>query len=378
MHVDKLQPLMAHQHRVRLGEPLPFGICDADGRLLLARGHVIRTQEQLESLVDRGSFVRQADLQDMASSIAAAKPTELPAMWHSGIDRVARLLVRTGATAQEFADALESAAGPTLALVARDPDLAIFQVVRRDDADVPQYASRQALHCAVAAHLAAERLQWDKDAIRSVVRAALTSNIAMAELQAALALQLTPPITLQREAIRCHPERSAQLLEAVGVTDTRWLDAVRTHHEASDGTGYPNGILQRNEIALLLRRADVFVAKLSQRATRQAIAADVAARQFFQAHPGDPMTAAMIKEFGLYPPGCAVRLKSGETGVVMRRGEGANRPVVVVLTDRNGDALLAPVRRDTAQDRHAVVAVVPSRTLKVRVTQETLVKIAMD
>ena len=41
--------------------------------------------------------------------------------------------------------------------------------------------------------------------------------------------------------------------------------------------------------------------------------------------------AALIKEFGLYPPGCAVRLKSGEVGMVMRRGETASTPVVAVL-----------------------------------------------
>ena len=46
----------------------------------------------------------------------------------------------------------------------------------------------------------------------------------------------------------------------------------------------------------------------------------MAARRLFAANPGSPMAAALIKEFGLYPPGCFVKLKSGETGVVVRYG----------------------------------------------------------
>jgi len=32
---------------------------------------------------------------------------------------------------------------------------------------------------------------------------------------------------------------------------------------------------------------------------------------------GHPMVAALVKEFGIYPPGCCVRLASGEVGLVV-------------------------------------------------------------
>ena len=38
----------------------------------------------------------------------------------------------------------------------------------------------------------------------------------------------------------------------------------------------------------------------------------------FMQDPGHPMTAALVKEFGIYPPGCYVRLVSGENGVALR------------------------------------------------------------
>ena len=86
------------------------------------------------------------------------------------------------------------------------------------------------------------------------------------------------------------------------------------------------------------------------------------------------MTAAIVKEFGLYPPGSTVRLKSGEYGIVMRRGEKANTPTVAAVTDCNGDALLRPARRDTTQPAYAVVATVPAKSLRVRVHTESLMR----
>jgi hypothetical protein len=306
---------------VTLGRPLPFGIRDADGRLLLARDRVIETAEQLEGLLARGTYVDGAELDDPAAKIAAARPEELPQLWTFNLEQMNRVL-RSKVDA-EFHSSLERAAQPVLALVRRDPDMAILQVVRQDDGPITQYASRHAVHAAVAGQLAARRLGWGEDTAESLFRAALTMNLSMAELQDKLSTQLTPLTSLQRQALQEHPERSAELLQTAGVTDVDWLAAVRSHHEKADGQGYP---------------------------------------------------AAIIKEFGIYPPGCAVRLKSGETGIVMRRGAQANAPVVAIVTDVNGDALLSPQKRDTAAAAYAVAAVLPAKALKVRVRMEALVK----
>ena len=183
---------------------------------------------------------------------------------------------------------------------------------------------------------------------------------------------------MQRAEINSHPERSARLLELAGVTDTDWLEAVRQHHEDETGGGYPLGLSQVNEIAQLVRCADTFTAKLSQRALRQPMLADKAARLQFQTSRGNVLTAALIKEFGLYPPGCVVRLKCGEIGMVMRRGEGVNTPIVAVLLDRFGDPLLSPGRRDTSRSGFAIVAVVPISGLRVRIGLERLIACAPD
>lgn len=84
------------------------------------------------------------------------------------------------------------------------------------------------------------------------------------------------------------------------------------------------------------------------------------------------MEAALIKEFGIYPPGSFVKLQSGETAVVLRRGQRADTPLVACLTSRAGDPLLDPLRRDTAQPGFGVVGPVPDRNVLVRVPSERL------
>jgi hypothetical protein len=366
----KLQPLAQYRHQVCIGQPLPFGVCDAEGRQLLARGQVIDSEQQYDALLERGAFVDRTEIDDTAVRITMARPEELPALWSSSIDRIGRVLCAS--VDADFPQALERAAQPVMALVARDPDLAIFAIVRNERAHTGGYASRHAVHAAIASTLAARRLAWDEAARRCIFRAALTMNLSLADLQNRLAMQVTPVTAAQREQIQSHPQRSVELLQAAGVTDREWLDAVLKHHVHAGGTGYPRGLSDVGEIALLLQRADVFTAKFSARHMRLALAPDVAARQTYAAYSGDPMVVALVDEFGIYPPGSAVRLKSGEMGVVVQRGEQAHTPRVAVLCNRRGEALATPLRRDTAQPEHAVAGAVSIAALKVRTTLERL------
>lgn len=368
------EPLSNHRHRFELGKPTPFGIYDVGGRLLLARGHHFESIEQLDKLIDRDATVDVREFEDKSRKIASARADQLPAYWEESMGEVGRLL--RAAPMGDFTQSLDHASRPLMALIERDPDLAILQAVRAESVQggPTAYASRHAVHTATAACLAATRLGWSVSERQCVLRTALTMNIAMAELQNRLVTQVSPVTTLQRAEIESHPERSAAMLEMAGVTDTDWLEAVRQHHEEDGGTGYPRRPPKVHAVARLVHCADTFTAKLSPRLRRQPILADAAARLQYQAGRGDAMTAALIKEFGIYPPGCAVRLKSGEVGMVMRRGESASAPRVAVLSDRVGDALMEPVHRDTSRPEYAITAVIPLAGLKVRVGLEKLIQ----
>jgi hypothetical protein len=354
-------PLASVKQRVQLGQPLPFGVRDADGTLLLARGHVVDNQPQLEALFARGALVDLTELLDAQTLARQAPREQLPRLWGEAIRRLGTAL--ESGTSASFAAALDDAGGPVAALVARDPDLAIFHVLRQSGNDDVAYGVKRSLQTAITTLLVARRLGWEDDDSTRGFKVALTMNLSMLELQGQLARQAAPPTPRQREELQTHPMRCLRLLERASVADGLWLKAVLQHHESEDGRGYPSGNSDVSDLASLVRRADVYTSKLSARSSREALAADIAGRQMFMQDPGHPMTAALVKEFGIYPPGCHVRLDSGELAVVVARGGSITTPMVACLTDPIGRPLPRPERVDTATRGRRVVSVVGERSV---------------
>lgn len=359
------------KHRLRVGAPLPFNVRDADRTLLLARGQQVDTESQLQALCERGALVDLSELISPRDEVLRAPREALPRLWGRCMDRVAQAL--QNATQPGFREALDEVATPVLALLQRDPDLAIFQILRHGANEDVAYGVRRSMQSAITAFLVAQRLAWEPEQIERAFKVALTMNISMLELQGQLARQRTPPTDAQRTLLATHPMRSVRILELAGVTDTAWLHAVLCHHEAEDGSGYPSGRSDVGDLASLARRADLYTSKLASRTTRDALAADVAGREMFMQDPGHPMTAALVKEFGIYPPGCHVRLASGELGVVVARGPTITSPVVACLTDAHGRPLVRPQRRDTGDKAHAVAGIVGASEVPQRVTVEQIV-----
>jgi hypothetical protein len=126
----KFEPLATHRQRFRVGEPIPYAIFDAGGRLLLARGHTIPNEDQFENLLDREAKVDLSKMDATPEKIAKARPEQLPSYWNDSIDAVSRLLRAN--PGPDFVYALDQASRPLMSLIQKDPDQAILQVVRID------------------------------------------------------------------------------------------------------------------------------------------------------------------------------------------------------------------------------------------------------
>jgi len=375
-------PLAQVRHQIEAGQPLPFNVYRPDATLLLARGQVVQTVAQLDSLLERGSLVDLRELRPEVAATPAATPTNLsevsrealPALWAAATEQLDQVLHRP--EPETFRGALDDAAAGFEALIDHDPDLPIFQVLRQDNAPFTRYGVMHSLHTAIVAHLVARRLAWSEDETRRAFRAALTMNIAILDLQGRMAAQSHTPTDTQRRELADHPRRSRDLLVLAGIDDEIWLRAVAEHHEERGGGGYPAGLQEPCELATLLRRADVYTAKLSARASREAQAADQAGREIFMQDPGHPICAALVKEFGVYPPGCFVSLACGETGVVIARGPSVMTPVVASMTNAFGNPLPAPVRRDTREPLYAIASVLQPRQMRARLAPEKVAALA--
>jgi HD-GYP domain-containing protein (c-di-GMP phosphodiesterase class II) len=365
----KLVPLSEVSQTLHAGVTLPWGVRDANGSLLLAKGHVISDDRALSALLERGVFV------DATEAAAAANKSDAPKENLSG--RWSALETKLGAilrspTEQHFLQRVSESIHSISGFADGNVDLLIFLIMRHDHTRLTNYGIAHSLHAAAMCSLLSRRLGWPEARRQTAIGAALTMNISILELQGQLANRGGRPTAAERILIDEHPTASAKLLQTAGLGDAEWIEAVQQHHEEMGGTGYPNKVQQPNEIARLVHFVDSFTAKHSPRAGRKPQPAQKAARDLFTQSYGDPLAALVIKEFGIYPPGCYVKLASGEMAIVTQRGATANAPIVAAITNKNGDQLSIPARRDTSAAGHSIISTVPEQSVMVRVNVDSL------
>lgn len=364
-----MQLLKLLASHIKVGEPLPFNVRDEFGHLLLAAGYVITSERQHEALLARGIH---ADVEEI-KALAAGKKVEpqtptLMARWLRAFWALDELSRRPPTEAGWAEACLELGQG-IRAMVAQDPDVALYQMVRQEHHHLRMYPLTHAVFACALCDLLAARLGWADAQRQSVSLAALTMNLPILDLQARYAVygRLNGE---QRDELARHPVTAVERLRAAGIDDELWLRAVAEHHERPDGKGYPKGLSEPSEAAQLVRLVDVALAKVSRREGRPAMDVREAAKQAYQAAPESPLVAALVRECGIYPPGDLVVLASGEQGVVIRRGAHPKTPMVATLTDRRGLPAPQVHRRDTAQREFAIVGVDADRNLVARLPLE--------
>jgi hypothetical protein len=122
---------------------------------------------------------------------------------------------------------------------------------------------------------------------------------------------------------------------------------------------------------------DVLTAKISPRAVRESLSPQEAVRQLYREDKGGQISTAIIKEFGIYPPGDYVKLASGELGVVVQRTANAKAPIVAAITDTQGHPIAKTLRRDTGLPEFAILATVSDKTMLKRLPPERLYGFSM-
>jgi len=281
-------------------------------------------------------------------------------------------------TAATFIDRLDRFFGKLVRHTQRNPDGTLFALIHLSASETRMYSATHAMLVAVMCGMASrEVLKWPPAVEAVLCKAALTMNLGMTELQDKLALQTEPVSPVQRAAIDAHAQRSAQLLQGMGVTDSIWLQAVAEHHTQAPGALRTKPPAQR--LARLIQRADMFAARLAPRASRTPIApaAAMQACYFDENRQVDEAGAALIKAVGIYQPGAFVKLVNDEIAVVIRRGVNTTTPKVAVLVNRHGVPTVEPTVRDTATQEHRIVSSVPHRDVRVQINLERFLPLTM-
>lgn len=383
---------------------LPFDLFDRDGKLLLPAFEALDQREVRVKLQAFGEVFGEARIIDAwrrslaetvdalvrrnapLADIARAQPVlgrsqsgeatvaEGENTWERLIEQLDAAL-RDPVPERPWVRRVQALHARAAALAAWHLDEALFHLFHDGARHAEHYSSHQALRCMLVAGAMGRELGWDAQEVSVLELAALTMNVSMRRLQDLLAggYPGALPASL-RERLARHGEDAAALLQASGVNDPVWLEAVRLHHDAGLETLPVERLRPGQRMALLLQRVDRYCAKLSCRADRPALSPMQAAAHVCLGDDGRPdgVGGVLLRVVGLYPPGSFVLLDSDEVGVVLYRGARADQPLVAALVNAQGERLLAPLLRDTARRGLAVRAALRPDEVAVQLPREQI------
>ena len=180
--------------------------------------------------------------------------------------------------------------------------------------------------------------------------AALLENIGYLSLPPEIMEKDGPLTEDEWQHIRRHPQEGASMIAESGL-EADVITAIGQHHERWDGSGYPEG-RKGEEISLFARiiaLADTFHALLSKRPHRPAFKPHEAV-EFIVAYSGaafDPELAQIFaRRVPQYPAGLAVKLNTGEVGIISDPNIGhIARPIIRICVE-NGEAVDEPFDLD--------------------------------
>jgi len=157
------------------------------------------------------------------------------------------------------------------------------------------------------------------------------------------------------EAIKTHSLHGARILLEAGSVPTDCAVVPLSHHERYDGSGYPRKLSGPGvgKFGLIAAIADVYDAMTTDRPYQKGMSPTLALRKLY-GWAGTHFHAVYVQKFiqcvGIYPIGTAVRLDTGEVGVVIRQNRAdLLRPWVRIARSAAG----APLQRAVDADLRA-------------------------
>lgn len=341
---------LVHLHPSLIGEPLPWAVFTESGVLVASAGMVVADEAHFRKLVARPLY-REIETGEQPPQPPGINPLER-------LETLAReadaLLIPPHSAL--LADQLHELLQALLKTLRADPEACLGYLRRATPA---RPSVHHALHVLVVAVLLSERLDYDEAQQHSLAGAALTMNITVLDIQDRLHRFPGPLGEGERSALSSHPLGAVQALQAGGVTDADWLQAVAQHHENIDGSGYPRrlDIEAICPMARLLRVVDVYCAKISGRHYRPPQSNRTAMKDIFgreRARLDPQISAQLLRAMGLYPPGTLVRLANGEAACITRRGRGGMAHFATSFLDSRGRLMDVPRERPLDRPTYAL------------------------
>ena len=144
------------------------------------------------------------------------------------------------------------------------------------------------------------------------------------------------------KTLMSHSEKGFEMLKQCGGLNETVLQAVLQHHEKANGTGYPEGLLERQitKNAKIISIADTYDTITSDRPYSKGRSPVQAIKMIFGwsgKHFNETLVKFFVSLLGVYPVGTILRLETNEVGIVYEVSRGSStKPKILVIIDESG------------------------------------------
>lgn len=210
------------------------------------------------------------------------------------------------------------------------------------------------------------RRGFTRELIEQVAIGGLLHDIGKIRISEEILLKQSRLSQQEFEEVKQHPLTGYTILEKQG-KDISPISKLITyqHHERNSGQGYPQGLRGDaiSQYAAMAAVADVYDAMTTDRPYRKRFSPHDAMRLIIsQVGSGFDREAvrAFIEDLSIYPVASLVMFNTGEIGLVVKvNRKSMIRPLVKILTDRDGQLLGEPMEVNLVEDesRYIISAV---------------------
>lgn len=233
--------------------------------------------------------------------------------------------------------------------VIRNPDaLLLLSYLKRKS----KYAYDHAI--SVSIHLLAfgRHIGLPKKQLQTLGAAGLLLDVGMARLPEAILDKKGNLSSEEFEAMKEHVQFGLDIVHGSPGIAPQTIEIITQHHERENGSGYPQGLKER-EITILGKMAaivDCFVALISERPYADSVAPLDALQKLYnwrKAYYHEDMVEQFIQCLGPYPVGSCVELNTGEVAVVLAHNRVRRlKPKVMVFLDAEKKPYGSPIMLD--------------------------------
>jgi len=302
----------------KAGMMLGADVLDSDGRILISRDLELTTQ-YIDRLRELG--VPAVYIDDKYSEGIELEPPVSPVLRSEGLTAVKNMDI----------DGCRNVAKKIVQDMLKN---GFHSLDMQDLRTYDDYTYAHSVNVAILSCTIGFGLNLNQDQLVDLVFAALLHDIGKTKIPEDI---LNKPTHLSQEEfalVKTHPMESYQMIENRLDISSMVKNAVLSHHENHDGSGYPNGLSEYN-IALLARIihvTDAYDALTSQRPYKLPYS-PFAALEILEGGRGTQFDPILVDAFEryvpIYPKGTEIILADGTRGLVIENsGEHNKRPVI--------------------------------------------------